>query len=191
MNFNILFTLLSTLSFTLHFDNTPDQRQDFFIFDGENSTAHLFRENRTLILYIRQSENYTIYRYVNVSDKFAFTWDGYRVNKREMTEFESNGNISNNNNMTFIGYTILSPITFNHDDLACDYVAEKVYQPSKMNYGYLILIVFVIAVLMKSDKIAVRIYKAIADSQKTENEYVNMGVPPPDNVWDQTNNLSI
>ena len=156
MNFNILFTLLSTLSFELYFDVSPRQKQDFFLFDGENSTAHLFRENQTLVLYLKQGGNYAIYKYPHIDEGFSFSWVDFKVNDEVMKLHESVGDITN---MSFDGYTLISPVIIPRE--ICKTSTEHVYKISQTNYIYILLIVLGGGILMKTDIVSIRLYRML------------------------------
>ena len=50
MNFTLLFTVVENLSFVIDFKLSLDQKQDFLFFEGVNDSAHLFRQNSTILL---------------------------------------------------------------------------------------------------------------------------------------------
>ena len=52
MNFNFLFSVVSALSFVVEFPVNSNNTQDYFFFEGNNQTAHLYRENKTLFLHL-------------------------------------------------------------------------------------------------------------------------------------------
>ena len=93
MEFNLFFTLVSTLLFSVRFDIDSSQKQDYLIFQGDDSTVHLFRENNTLVLFTGQNESYNIYNHNNVTNDFSFTWEGYKINEEKMTLIKSYGEI--------------------------------------------------------------------------------------------------
>ena len=85
MNVNLILNLVSTLSFSLKFGNDMQINQNYFSFEGDNTSAHMFRDTCTLYLYPRQRLKYSIY-HLNVSDSFGFTWEGYLINSTEMKQ---------------------------------------------------------------------------------------------------------
>ena len=53
MNFNLILNFVPTLSFSLKFGNDMKIHQDYFIFEGDNTSAYMFRDTRILYLYLR------------------------------------------------------------------------------------------------------------------------------------------
>ena len=172
MNFNLLFTLLSTLSFELYFDVTPNQKQDFFIFEGKNNSAHFFRKNQTLLLYLNQNDSYAIYHHLNNDNTFSFSWTDFKVNGVEMKLLKSTGNITN---MEFDGYTFQSSVTLSEE--ICETDIEPIFQMNQTNYIYILLIVLGGGLLMKMDRVSVILHKLIITLLKDLNpddDYVEM-----------------
>ena len=157
MEFNIFFTLVSALSFSIRFDIDSSKKQDYLVFLGDNDTVHLLRENNTLILYTRQNESYNIYNYYNITDDFSFTWDGYKINEETMVLVESVGTIDT---MFFDSYTFLSPITDFYEPTAS---TDPVYSHNGINYGYITMIVVGVILAFESKVIASIIYKKVLD----------------------------
>ena len=89
MEFNLLFGLVSTLSFHIQFIVTHDERQDYFYFSGENETAHLFRENNTVTLYLAKDLNFSIYE-ADLLGTLSFTWEDFKINGIAMTLVRAN-----------------------------------------------------------------------------------------------------
>ena len=79
MDFYVLFTLVSRLTFDIQFQILDDDVQDFLFFEGVNSSAHLRRENRTVFLYLRKVAEYDIYQ-IEIVDHLDFSWEGFKVN---------------------------------------------------------------------------------------------------------------
>ncbi len=138
MDFNLLFGLVSALAFQIQFIVNHDAKQDYFYFDGENETAHLFRENNTVTLHLAKDPNYTVYQ-VDILNTLTFSWDNFKVNGTPMALVQDNGDVSKSQYSTF---TFLSPVV--HDpDLDCS--TQPVINFKTINYGYIIAIVSVIA----------------------------------------------
>ena len=145
MNFNLLFTTLATLSFSVNFKVDSGARQDFFLFEGTNQSANLFRDGEFLTLYLQQNEEYKIYKVQLKTSNFTFSWDGYMVDNRQMLLQDSTGNV---NDMIFQDFTFISPII---DIVEFDCSVEPVYKlDNNINYGYIVLIFLGIGALFKS-----------------------------------------
>ena len=106
MNFNILFNFVTCLSFTIDFNVSDEYYQDFFLFNGNNSKPHLFRQNTTLILYLNQMDDYNIYKFYNLTNSFSFVWPKLTVNNTTMYQYKSN---INKNVWNFTDLTFISP----------------------------------------------------------------------------------
>ena len=158
MEFNLFFTLVTALSFSIRFDTDSSPKQDYLIFQGDDATVHLFRENNTLVLYLRHDEAYNIYNYNNITNDFSFTWEGYKINEETMILIKSFGDIGA---MIFDSYTFLSPIA---DFYEPSFSIEPVYRHSStINYGYIALIVVGVVLGFESKVIASMIYKKVSE----------------------------
>ena len=179
MEFNILFVIVASLSFTIEYDIDSNTKQDFFIFTADQEgSVHLFRENTTINLYLRSNSSFELYQSLTPGKQFNFTWDGFRIDGKQMKMIKSNGQIED---LNFNGYTFLSP----HIGVMCEPVEnpqlEAIYQNSETNYGLIVLIVLSIGMLLKTDIIAEKVWKKlirIADTSETlsndEDSYVEM-----------------
>ena len=58
MNFNLLFTVVGSLNFTIKFLINTNREQIFFLFNRKGTEAHLYRNGETVTLYL-QNENKT------------------------------------------------------------------------------------------------------------------------------------
>ena len=158
MDFNLLFRLVATLSFSIKFNIDTNNKQDFFIFNGENTTAHLFRENETLNLFIRTNSSFKRYEISNITTKFEFSWNEFKVDGRKMEIVKSHGQLDE---LQFNGYTFLSPWL---GDPYCQVVEPPpnlVYRESEIKYGLLALIALAIGLILKSDAVALHIWEKI------------------------------
>ena len=102
MNFTLLFTVVENLSFVIDFKLSLDQKQDFLFFEGVNDSAHLFRQNSTILLNV----NNKLYK-TDIVDRIQFSWRGFKVNGSEMEKIKSTGE---EKILTFDAFTFLSPI---------------------------------------------------------------------------------
>ena len=74
MNFTLLFTVVENLSFVIDFKLSLDQKQDFLFFEGVNDSAHLFRQNSTILLNV----NNELYK-TDIVDRNSFLGEGSRL----------------------------------------------------------------------------------------------------------------
>ena len=106
MNFTILFHLIGGLNFHVQFSLHSHNTQDFFIFQGENSSAHLYRDNETVSLYLREDKDFEVYQ-MHILNELKFSWIGFKVNGIDMKKIKSTG-------VTSMGelneFTFLSPV---------------------------------------------------------------------------------
>ena len=158
MEFNILFVVVASLSFTIEYNINSNTKQDFFIFRGEEATAHLFRENTTINLYLLSNSSFELFQSSTFGKNFNFTWDGFRIDGKQMEMAKSNGQIGE---LNFNGYTFLSPHLGAMLDPVEDPQLETIYQNSETNYGLIVLIVLSIGMVLKTDIIAKKVWKKI------------------------------
>ena len=103
---NFLYTVLTALCFTVKFDVDDTTKQDYFIFGGPTTVAHLFREDDTLQLVFENDASFIHYRITNITSPFTFVWTGFRVDDVPMEIVKSSGTIDN---YIFNGFTFISP----------------------------------------------------------------------------------
>ena len=106
MNFNFLFGIVGDLNFIVTFLVNGQAKQDFFIFDGNNATAHLHRYNQTIYLQLGNDDKTTLYK-TDIEYIVEFSWIGFKVNGTEMKKVGSNEDIS----LIFNVFYFLSPLT--------------------------------------------------------------------------------
>ncbi len=140
MEFNLLFGMVSALTFSIQFIVNQDEQQDYFIFNGENSTV---------ILYLAKDHNFTIHQ-SNILSKLSFDWKGFKVNNVSMSLTQSNGDIHNPMYNTF---TFLSPMM---SEPILDCSTQPVVNLKTINYGYIIAIVSLVAVIFDLKPIVVK-----------------------------------
>ena len=148
MEFTLLFAAISSLSFTVQFDVEHNKTsQDFFLFAGENRSAHLHRENKTLLLDIVEHSVATNYQAECIEENFNFTWQGFSINNSPMNSLRNNtSNDTRHIQPHYIHYTFLSPVFYSTQCLA------DVRQPEAVatNYLYISAVALIIGVMYKS-----------------------------------------
>lgn len=157
MNFNLVFTALTTLLFSVKFRINSEARQDFFIFKGVNQSANLFREEEILKLYLTQNEGYELHSCMLQSPNFTFSWSGYMVDDEKMKVQDSVGSI---NKLFYDEFTFISPIIELSTPPFEDDV-EPIYSFIGINYWYIVLIVLVIGVLFEMKTSGFEIFKKL------------------------------
>ena len=146
MDFYILFKIVSTLSFSLLFNVNLDFRQDFFFFEGNSSTAHLYRENSTLFLYLQNKENHFIYNGEISGEELEFSWQGFLVNGVGMNSTHT----KSINGLDFDTYTFLSPILNEIDKQDLNpQEAKKDSKEKRIKYWHIVLIFAIISVFFE------------------------------------------
>ena len=135
MDINLLLIVIINFSakFLIDFENSL---QNYFILDSKNSSAHLYRENDTLKLYLRTKSSYQIREIEATYGTFNFMWDGFKVNGTPMEVKSKVGNLSR---LDFDTMTFISPIELWN---VMPPEIETVYQCQDINYGWIVLIVF-------------------------------------------------
>lgn len=162
MNFSLFFALVSTLTFSLHFEIDCNETQDYFIFQSSNNTAQLYRRNNTLILFLKQDGAYEIYNY-NVTNNFEFSWDGYKVNNEKMVCVRTLGQVDA---LSFNAYTFLSPILnfYRVTDLLDEPdEPEPVFGCKEVNYGYIAFILIAVFLGFELKQLPPIIYRELVN----------------------------
>ena len=143
MNISLLLTTLSLLSFEIKFQFDDVDHQDFFIFDGFTTTAHLFRRNDSVILYLTNNASFEIYESIP-SSPITFKWEDYMINGKKMELSRSQGLLIGHEYHDFV---FMSP-------LSGFYVYDPVPEPildfkfEDINYGYFLLIVLGVGICL-------------------------------------------
>lgn len=175
MNFNILFNIVANLSFTIDFYNSDESYQDFFIFNGDNTSANLFRKNDTIILYLKLINDFEIYNLDNITDSFSFSWSKFTINNEQMKCVKNSTEIKN---LKFTNFTFISPIIDIYSDFIVEPLLETLGKFNGFNYGYLVLITVFVGIILKSKIISLELYIKIFDIFrgycKTENDYATV-----------------
>ena len=188
MNFTILFHIIGTLNFHVQFSLHSDYTQDFFIFQGVNSYAYLYRNNGTVSLYMRDDKSFQLFQ-ANISNELEFSWRGFKINGTEMKLIKSTGSTDMDDLNEF---TFLSPVLDLQPDIlmeTCALNSNEISSESKsisslnlknVNYGYIaaIILMFAIALELKI-KIPLLINRLIQkdnDPGFEESDYVSMEV---------------
>ena len=147
MNFNLLFTVVSSLSFVIEFPVNSNNTQDYFFFEGINSTAHLYREDKTLFLHLNHDHGkvFSLFNTTIDGDSFLFSWEGFKMNEVDMLLQRSNGELKQTR---FKHFTFLSPII---DDLDIEPPPVHVYNlKTDVNYWYFFILTFGAGILLES-----------------------------------------
>ena len=178
MEFNVLFALAASLSFTIRYNRDSNIKQDFFVFQGDEAMCHLFRENNTLNLYLQSNTSFKLYQIPTLGKQFNFTWNGFKVNGKHMEMVKMKGQIAK---LHFNAYTFLSPYLGVIPERVEQPQLEEVYQNSEINYGLIVLIVLSIGMLLKTDIVAEKVWKIFTRNENTletlttdEDSYVEM-----------------
>ena len=167
MNFNLLFSTVSVLSFIIEFPVNTEERQDYFLFEGNNKSAHLFRENRTLYLHLTRGQKFSIYNTSIDDENFQFSWNGFAVNEKEMILQRSTGKMGQ---LDFEHFTFISPIV-DVFDIEC--AVEPVYHNvENVNYWYFLFMMFAVAIVFDSKSMAMGVLKRFRNN--AEGDYVTM-----------------
>lgn len=166
--------MVAVLRFSIDWELSGEEQQDFFLFNGQNKSAHFFRKNNSLILYLELEENITIWEYTDPSPKFTFSWPEYNINGVKMNVIRFEGNMSR---PEFDQFTFMSPIV----DTTTECNLQTLIEPSyfmKINYGYITLIVAVVGITLKLSVTSPEFYSQMIDMLRKwrirEQDYVTM-----------------
>ena len=186
MNFTILFHFIEALNFHVQFSLYSHNTQDFFVFQGGNSYAYLYRNNQTVFLYMRDDKRFQLFQ-VDILNTLEFSWGGFKINGTEMKMIKSTGSTDMDDLNEF---TFLSPVLDLQPDILmenCTLNTNETISESKfisslnsknVNYGYIaaIILIFAIAleVKMKIPLLINRLIGKVADQEVVESDYVSM-----------------
>ena len=158
--------------------------QDFFIFQGGNSTAHLYRNNETVSLYLRDDEGFELYQ-TNILNKLEFSWKGFQINGTDMKLIKSTGNTSMDylNEFIFISPIIdiqpgimLEASNFNNNESESRFISPQ--NSKDVNYGYIAAIILIFAIAlelkMKIPLLINRLFGKEINQKIEESDYVSM-----------------
>ena len=184
MNFTILFHIIGNLNFHVQFSLDSNYMQDFFIFQGGNSTAHLYRNNETVTLYLRDDKGFELYQ-TNILNKLEFSWRGFQINGTDMKLIKSTGNTSMDylNEFTFISPIIdlqpgimLEVSNFNNNESESRFISPQ--NSKDVNYGYIAAIILIFAIAlelkMKIPLLINRLFGKEINQKIEESDYVSM-----------------
>ena len=184
MNFTILFHIIGNLNFHVQFSLDSNYMQDFFIFQGGNSTAHLYRNNETVSLYLRDEKGFELYQ-TNILNKLEFSWRGFQINGTDMKLIKSTGNTSMDylNEFTFISPIIdlqpgimLEVSNFNNNESESRFISPQ--NSKDVNYGYIAAIILIFAIAlelkMKIPLLINRLFGKEINQKIEESDYVSM-----------------
>ena len=188
MNFTILFHIIGTLNFHVQFSLHSDYTQDFFIFQGANSYAYLYRNNGTVSLYMRDDKSFQLFQ-ANISNELEFSWRGFKINGTEMKLIKSTGstNMDDLNEFTFLSPVLdlqpdilMETCALNSNEISSESKSISSLNLKNVNYGYIaaIILMFAIALELKI-KIPLLINRLIQkdnDPGFEESDYVSMQV---------------
>ena len=174
MNFHILFEAIAALSFSIRYDVSDEKYQDLFLFQGNDSQAHLYRQNDVLKLYLKYGDVFSSYRFENVSSSFLFSWPDFSVNGREM--YPVHQGVLDVKYFDFNEFTFISPILGLQDHVSFEQpLLQNLNELKNVNYGYILLIMIVLVFVLKVDARAVKgLVNAIKVIMKLEKDYVSM-----------------
>ena len=170
MNFNLLLSAVSALSFVIEFPVNTEERQDYFLFEGNNKSVHLFRENTTLYLHFTCDNGmmFSLYN-TSVDEKtFQFSWDGFEVDEKAMILQRFYGKIPED--LEFEHFTFISPIV-EMLDIECS-VEPIIYNHEVVNYWYFFIMIFVVAIFFDSKTLGINFLKRLLN--RMESDYVTM-----------------
>ena len=184
MNFTILFHIIGNLNFHVQFSLDSNYMQDFFIFQGGNSSAHLYRNNKTVSLYLRDEKGFELYQ-TNILKELEFTWKGFQINGSDMKLIKSTGNTSMDylNEFIFISPIIdiqpgimLEASNFNNNESESRFISPQ--NSKDVNYGYIAAIILIFAIAlelkMKIPLLINRLFGKEFDQNFEESGYVSM-----------------
>ena len=186
MNFTILFQVIGTLNFHVQFSLHSHNMQDFFIFQGGNSSAHLYGNNGTVSLYLRDNKGFQLYQ-SSILNKLEFSWRGFKVNGTAMEMVKSTGstNMDDLNEFTFISPVLdlkpdilMETCALNTDETISKGKYISSLSLKNVNYGYIAAIILIFAIAMelkvKIPLLLTRLSRKEIEEESEESDYESM-----------------
>ena len=142
MNLQVVFHVITTLTFVFKFPVDLNTQQDYFFFEGVNQSAHLSRSQKIVTLYLNQGENYSVFSTAINQSAFTFSWIGFEIDGKAMNLTKSTGDTSklNYNSLLF-----MSPIIEGIEECTTNCPAQIAHY-NNINYWYIVLIVLAIGI---------------------------------------------
>ena len=173
MNFNFLFGIVGNLNFIITFLLDEKDQQDFFLFDGVDSAAHLYRYNKTIYLQLNNGTTTMLYK-TDIENMLEFSWTGFKVNGTEMVKVGSNVTFP----MTFNTFTFLTPlVSFSCLNISNAEKSMTFQNAMNTNYGYIVGIVLLVAIVFdikpRTWNLISKVFNNLNDCNKDET-YVTM-----------------
>lgn len=84
MNITLLLATSIALNFNATFNFNNHDYQDFILFSGNDTIAHMFRRNKTILLSTRSGSNTSLYEYTSNDTTWYYTWPT-TINGEEMS----------------------------------------------------------------------------------------------------------
>ena len=147
MDLSALFTLALSLDFTVYFSYNNEPYQDYFIFDGDSSQAHMFRNNETIYLRLSEGSDWANYQFNSSFSVIEFTWP-YYINGQPMTIISDDVYIANSSYHSFV---FLDPLPI--QTILYSYTQTSKLVDTKFNYEYIIGIVVALLILIRSPEL--------------------------------------
>jgi len=133
MNLNLLLAVFSPILFSVSWPISNEPHQDFFILNGENSSAHFLRKNETFYLHLEREYQTKIISYNDTIDSLTFSWPELMINGINISEQDLNYYTS----ISVNSLTFLNPEFVNHCPESS--MIQATYLNSSINYGFIAL----------------------------------------------------
>lgn len=165
------FFKIVSLAFVTRFISNLDYiYQDYFIFDGNGTKAHLFRNGSTLNL-VLLSDNIQRYIINDIMSNFTFQWEGYLVNGEAMQLFRSTGKLGklHFHSYTFNSYDIEDSVRTIEKENKTNKAKQCCTNQTRnqINYWLVFGIVFVVGIMLKTDVIFIAGKNAVCTNKST------------------------
>ena len=166
MNLNFVFSVVVNLSFVARFNVTTDEYQDYFIFNGNDTAAHLSRSKTTVSLVLLSGDDYQLFKTFNVASNFSFKWNDFTIDAQKMNCVNSSGRIDQ---LQFDNYSFLSPyLELEKDELEFCSCEQNVFGGKDINYGLIALVMFGVGLGLRSDDMAKRMWNQLITGYKLD-----------------------
>ena len=109
----MIFSILLQLNFNVQYANNNASFQDYFIFTGQNNSAHLFRNDSTIMLVYTHGSEYMRYQCPFNDTMLLFKWP-LTVNNEPMMMVEGDKRL--HDPWEFSSFLFLDPLLINEEE---------------------------------------------------------------------------
>lgn len=109
-------------------------------------------------LFLQTNSSFILYEISNITSKFEFSWEEFKVDGKQMDVVRSRGQLKK---LIFNAYTFISPWLDDTLGQVDEQYRESMFHKSEIEYGLIALIALAAGLLFKSEAVAFHVWKKI------------------------------